>query len=319
MSLDRRDFLLASGSVLAGAALVPAADKEKESLPIIDTHQHLWDLDKFTLPWLTPGGAIGRSFVTKDYLAAIEGLNVVKAIYMEVDVKADQHVAEAEYVLALTKDPKNLTVAGVIGGRPAEEGFAKYVKRFEDEPRVIGVRQVLHAGTGPGFCLKKEFVAGVQTLGKHGKTFDLCMRPADLSDAAKLVDACPDTKFILDHCGNGSIAAFQKATRDEKAVEQYRRDIDALAKRDRVICKISGIIAQMAGKEWSAADLAPVINTCLDAFGPDRVIFASDWPVCNTGATLKQWVAALKEIVADRPAADRKKLFHDNAKKFYRV
>lgn len=317
MTLSRRKLLQGSALVLATAAVSCAA--EEAPLPIIDTHQHLWDLSKFTLPWLKGGGKLAKDFITKDYLAAVEGADVVKAVYMEVDVAPHQKVEEAEYVLALTKDPKNLTAAAVIGGQPADAGFEAYVKRFQDEPKVIGVRQVLHGGTPAGFCTSAEFIRGVQTLGKFGKTFDLCMRPTDLGDAAKLVDACPDTRFILDHCGNGSVAAFHKTTRDEKAVEQYRRDIAALAKRERVICKISGIVAQMADKEWSAADLAPVINTCLDAFGPDRVVWASDWPVCTNGATLKQWIAATKEVVSERPAAEQKKLFHDNAVKFYRL
>jgi predicted TIM-barrel fold metal-dependent hydrolase len=327
MNVSRRTFLQASAAFAGASALAASAGAQEAaalqttSLPILDTHQHLWDLDKFTLPWnKKDAGPLGKNFVTADYLAAVKNVPLKKAIYMEVDVLPAQHVAEAEYVLALTKDPRNLTVAAVIGGRPADENFAKYVERFKDEPKVIGMRQVLHGDSTPaGFCLAKEFVAGVQSLGKHGKTFDLCMRPAELGDAVKLVDACPETRFILDHCGNGSIAAFQKSTRDEKAVEQYRRDIDALAKRDRVVCKISGIVAQLAGQEVTPEVLAPVINTCLDAFGPQRVIFASDWPVCTLGASLEKWIAVLQAIVSERPQEDQRRLFHDNAAKFYGV
>jgi L-fuconolactonase len=318
MKLSRRTLLQASAGALATTACAHLAHAAHEAPPIIDTHQHLWDLEQFTLPWLGNEGPLARSFVTKDYLAAIDGLNIVQAVYMEVDVTPAQHVKEAEYVLQLTTNPRNLTAAAVIGGRPGEEGFAAYVARFKDEPKVTGVRQVLHgAGTPAGYCLGKEFVAGVRKLGELGKTFDLCMRPAELGDAEKLVRACPDTRFVLDHCGNGSIAMFQRATRDEKAIDRYRRDIDALAAHERVMCKISGIVAQLAGKEWSAADLAPVINTCLDAFGPERVLFASDWPVCTLGMSLVEWVEALREIVAERPAADQRRLFHDNARKFY--
>lgn len=316
--VSRRTALAIGAGVAATLAMPSLASAEDKHLPIIDTHQHLWDLDKFTLPWLERGSTLGRSFVTKDYLAAIEGLNFVKAVYMEVDVKPEQHVAEAEYVLGLTKDPKNLTAAGVIGGRPAEAGFREYVKRFQDEPKIIGVRQVLHGGMPKGFCTSKEFLRGVSVLGEFGKTFDLCMRPADLADAAKLVEACPDTRFVLDHCGNGELAAFWRGSQNDKVANQFRRDIDALAKHERVVCKISGLPFQLAGKEkWDADDLAPVINICLDAFGPDRVIFASDWPVCTLGATVKQWVEAVKTIVAGRPLAHQQKLFHDNAEKFY--
>jgi predicted TIM-barrel fold metal-dependent hydrolase len=319
MHFERRAFLQSATAILCASTL-PAAHKPADEFSIIDTHQHLWNLDKFTLPWNKAGaGPLGRNFVTADYLAAVKELPVVKAIYMEVDVLPEQHVAEAEYVLALTTDPRNLTAAAVIGGRPADEDFAKYVARFKDQPKVIGVRQVLHGGTPRGYCLSQEFIRGVRILGDNGKTFDLCLRPAELSDAVKLVDACPDTRFILDHCGNGSVAAFQKSTRDDQAVTQFQRDIAALAKRDRVICKISGIVAQLANQPWDAEMLAPVINTCLDAFGPDRVVFASDWPVCTLAASLQQWVAALRTIVNHRPADEQRKLFHDNAARFYGV
>jgi predicted TIM-barrel fold metal-dependent hydrolase len=184
------------------------------------------------------------------------------------------------------------------------------------------VRQVLHGDSTPrGFCLAPEFIKGVQTLGEFGKSFDLCMRPAELADAVKLIDACPGTKFILDHCGNGDPFAFMAkapaGVKPNHTVDQYRRDIAELAKRDRVICKISGIVARMAGHKWTADDLAPVINTCLDAFGPERVIFASDWPVCTLAASLKEWVAALKAIVSNRPREQQEKLFAGNARRVY--
>jgi len=85
------------------------------------------------------------------------------------------------------------------------------------------------------------------------------------------------------------------------------------------VCKISGIVARMPKGEWQPEQLAPVIDHCLDAFGPDRVMFASDWPVCTLGASLREWVEALKQIVSDRPPAEQRKLFHDNAVKFYRL
>lgn len=291
-------------------------------MKIIDTHQHLWDLEKVVLPWLPPGGKLTRSFVTRDYLAAVEGLNFEKAVYMEVHAATTHHLIEADYVLGLTSDPKNLTVGAVIGGRPADPKFRDYVAKFKDDKRVKGVRQIIHIDdTPPGFSLSEDFIRGVRILGEFGKFFDICIRPAELGDAAKLVDACPGTRFILDHCGNGDPFAFMKNLPDgvkpQNTPEQFKRDINELAKRDRIVCKISGIVARMEGHKWSADDLAPVINTCLDAFGPDRVIFASDWPVCTQAATLRQWVEALQSIVSNRPAEQKQKLFYDNAKRLY--
>lgn len=293
-------------------------------LPIIDTHQHLWDLKKIVLPWLRPGGPLTRDYVTKDYLEAVAGLNYVKVVYMEVNTAPTHFVAEADDVLELTKDPNNLVAAAVIGGRPAEPGFRQYVARYCDDRRITGVRQILHNDQTPrGFCLSSAFISGVQVLGEMGKTFDLCLRPAELADAVKLVDACPQTRFVLDHCGNGDPFAFRKTlpanVKPQHTVEQFKRDIDALAKRDRVVCKLSGFFETLAGHTWDLDDLAPLMNICLDAFGPDRVIFAGNWPVCTLAASLKQWTDACRQIVGNRPIEHQQKLLHDNAKRLYHL
>ena len=135
------------------------------------------------------------------------------------------------------------------------------------------------------------------------------MRPGELPDAAKLIDQCPDTRFILDHCGNANVQAKDRT--------QWQKDIGEVAKRKNVVCKVSGIVASAKPGAWGADDLAPIVKHTLEVFGPDRVMFGGDWPVCTLAATYAQWVAALKEIVKGRNADEQKKLFHDNAVKFY--
>jgi predicted TIM-barrel fold metal-dependent hydrolase len=288
------------------------ASKKREdgSLPIVDTHQHLWDLTKFKLPWVERVSPLAKSYVMKDYLAATAGLHVVKAVYMEVDVKPAQQLAEAEYITAICKSGKAPTVAGVISGRPASADFKKYVTRFKDSPYIKGLRQVLHnKGTPAGYCLQPAFVKGVQLLGDLGLSFDLCMRSTELLDAKKLVESCPGTRFILDHCGNANVQAKDRT--------QWRKDMARIAKCKNLVGKVSGIVASAKKGKWTADDLSPIINHTLEVFGPDRVMFGGDWPVCTLAATYKQWVTALKAIVKERKERDRKKLFHDNAVKFY--
>ncbi|HEY2154379.1 MAG TPA: amidohydrolase family protein [Isosphaeraceae bacterium] len=307
--MNRRGFLeLVAASTAAFAADRPGG----RMIPIIDTHQHLWDLEKFRLAWMPPGeDPLGRSYRPADYAEATAGLGVVKSIYMEVDVAPDQQVAEAEYVLGLIHEAKTPMAAAVISGRPASDGFAPYLDRFKAESAIKGIRQVLHVPSTPaGYCLDPAFVRGIRELGKRGLSFDLCMRSTELDDAAKLIDACPDTQFILDHCGNESVLA--------KDHSPWKRRIDEIAARgDRVVCKVSGIVASAKGHPWSEDDLAPVVNHVLDVFGPSRVMFGGDWPVCTLAATYRRWVEALQAIIRDRPEADRKKLFHDNAARFY--
>jgi predicted TIM-barrel fold metal-dependent hydrolase len=180
---------------------------------------------------------------------------------------------------------------------------------------VKGVRQVLHGPLTPaGYCLDPKFVRGVQLLGELGLRFDLCMRTDELADAGKLVDACPGTRFILDHCGNPKVHGPDGKPPDRA---RWRRDVEALAKRPNLVCKVSGIVNTAKKGAWSAADLAPIVNQVLDTFGPDRVMFASDWPVCTTVATLAEWLEALKAVVRERPAEMQRKLFHDNAVRVY--
>lgn len=335
MQVSRRHFVqqVATGIVGSKVAAGPLtsltlAGEPKplaNSLPIIDTHQHLWDLTKFNLPWTKDVPALNRSYVTSDYLKAIAGTNIKQAVYMEVDVDPKQQTAEAEHVLNLARDPKNVTVAGVISGRPASPEFKAYITRFKDVDGIKGVRQVLHGpNTKTGFCLQDSFVAGVRLLGELNKSFDVCIRPNELADAVKLAARCPDTRLIIDHCGNADPKLFGKSKSTEKEApshdpDDWRRQMSALARKPNTICKISGIVARARKGSWSAADLAPVINHCLDEFGPDRVIFGSDWPVCTLVASVGEWVTALHEIISTRPAADQKKLLAENARKLYRL
>ena len=324
-SVTRRDFLATTVAAAATASsmttglqsFVSAQDKNMpDQLPIIDTHQHLWDLTKFKLPWHKGDDTkpLQRSFVMSDYLEATKGLNVVKTVYMEVDVEPDQQMAEADYVTDLCKRDDNPMAAAVVSGRPGTPGFEPYIRRLADTKYIKGIRQVLHGDSNPAeFCLQPKFVESIQLLGELGKSFDLCVRPAEVVHAAKLVGQCPKTRFILDHCGNMSVTSTDQALR-----KKWEQGMQELAQKPNVICKVSGIIVT-ANKDWKPDDLAQNINFTLDTFGEDRVIFAGDWPVCTLKATFAQWVNALKQIVKDRPVSFQKKLFHDNAAKFYGI
>ncbi len=333
--MHRRDFhrhLVAAalgcgtlGRCATGAHPHADSHAEENMLPIIDTHQHLWDLQQQEVPWLTGASdLLRRSYVTSDYLAATKGLNVVKTVYMEIDVAPAHHVAEVELVTQLCKSPEHPTVAAVIGGRPASEAFADYAKTMAKNPYVKGVRQVLHGSTPPGYCLSEPFVRSMRLLGELGLSFDLCLRPAELGDAVKLVAQCRDTQFIVDHCGNADVKAFLAAPRRGDAAPSHdpaawRQAMSQLGQQEHVACKISGIVASVPHSGWGPEDLAPIINHCLDAFGPDRVVFGGDWPVCRVGAELAQWINALKQVVQDRPLSQQQKLLNDNAQRVYRL
>jgi L-fuconolactonase len=290
----------------------PQSNPAKSMFKVVDSHQHLWDLKKLRLPWTKASPSLARDYSMADYLAATSGIAIEKSVYLEVDVDPDQQQAEADYVAQLCRKGEGPLAAAVISGRPAAENFRGYIAPCKGHPHIRGLRQVLHgASTPPGYCLQKSFVEGIQYLGELGLSYDICVRAAELPDAAKLIDACPATAFILDHCGNADLR--------QKDQTAWTRDIAAVASRKNVVVKVSGIIASVTPGKWTLDDLAPVVNHTLDVFGPDRVMFGGDWPVCTLGASYKQWFDALREIVANRPQSEQRRLFYDNAVRHYRL
>lgn len=324
--MNRRKFLHTSGSAALATAASSCASVHSAAPDalIIDTHQHLWDRRQLNLPWLdTAPKILQHNYTTKEYQQAFTGYNV-KSIYMEVDVAPADHVKEADFIVALARQGRTTTIAATIGGRPAADDFETYVKRYAGNGVVKGLRQVLHGDSTPqGFCLQPAFVKGVQILGDHGLNFELTMRPTELMDGVKLTELCPGTHFVLDHCGNGDPKTFNPklgpGLKRNGTADEWKHGIDALAKRPNVICKISGILASVPPHQWKAEDLAPVVNHCLDSFGPRRVVFGGDWPVCLLGGQVNEWIEALKQIVAHRSEDERRRLWSGNAIRHYRL
>ena len=304
-------------------ATQPLRSLVKLMLPIFDTHQHLWDRTVLDLDWTADAGPLDDDFVMSDYMEATAGLNIVTTVYMEVDAGPGQALKEVDYVLDLCRDSANPMQAAVIGGNPSADAFEEYVHSFVGEDRVRGVRQVLHGAEFPrGTCLEPAFVSGVRLLGELNLSFDICIRPKELADALALVKECPQTVFILDHCGNADPNVVNGSKRSEPGTmyehgaEQWRRDMGDLAERDNVVCKISGIIAQVSDP-WTPEDLAPTIDYCLEAFGADRVMYGGDWPVCTLGAPLEAWMQAVLAVTSGRGEEVQRKLLHDNATRIY--
>ncbi|WP_435010008.1 amidohydrolase family protein [Tundrisphaera lichenicola] len=316
----RRGFLNAAGAAaVAGTATLALGDDMPPVYDgeIVDTHLHLWDLKLLNLPWVdsSTGRAreiLGHDHLLSDYAEATRGLKVTKAVYMEVDVAESDEVKEAEYVTRICREGKSPMVAAVISGRPASDGFGDYLDQFKGNPYIKGLRQVLHSSaTTPKFCLDPAFVRGMKILGERGLCFDLCLKNDQLEYAAELIEQCPDTRFVIDHCGNPHAGSND--------MEGWRRGLAKIAglKDRQVICKISGIYGNVQADEWPAEKIRPIVRSVIDLFGWDRVIFAGDWPVVNLGASFRIWVETLKTLVrADRPE-DQAKLFRKNAIRFY--
>jgi predicted TIM-barrel fold metal-dependent hydrolase len=279
-------------------------------MQIIDTHQHLWDLDLFHYSWLDSLPELNRSFRMHDYLAAAEGLNVVKSVHLEADVDERYMVDETRHLLALADRPGNPLEGVVACGRPENDDFKSYLEKIAGHPRLKGIRRVLH--TQPDeLGQRSTFIRNVAALSGYGLSFDLCVLARQLPIAISLASKCRDVVFILDHCGVPQVK--------ERKLDPWRADIAELAKFPNVSCKISGLVAYADSERWEVGDLRPFVDHAIASFGWDRVLFGSDWPVCTLSASYRRWVEALQTITQGAGDANQKKLFHDNAIRVYRL
>ncbi len=297
-------------------------------LDIIDTHQHLWNLDRLNLPWVNRVPELNRSYKFTDYLKEAEISGVTRTVYMEVDAHPVDKQKEIDDITLHCQENSDLMLGMVVSADPGKPGFTEFLGANSGNPFIKGVRQVLHnPELASKYCLTPEFVQGIRALGKRDLLFDICIRPAELHDAVELCRQVPETTFVLDHCGNADpyvvnghrkIGSSSSDTTYVHSKESWQKGIFKLGELENVYCKISGIVAR-AETDWNAQTLAPTVNTCLEAFGEDRVVFGGDWPVCTLGASLSQWIAALKEIVSTRPTVFQEKMFSINAERLYQL
>jgi predicted TIM-barrel fold metal-dependent hydrolase len=279
-------------------------------MQIVDTHQHLWDLDLFRYRWLSSVPSLSRSFRMRDYLDATRGLNVVKSVHLEADVDERYMLDETRHLLALAEEEDNPLEGIVACGRPETEDFRSFLDQIAGESRLKGIRRVLH--TQPDeLSQSRTFMENIAALSQYSLSFDLCVLARQLPIAMNLIARCPDVLFILDHCGVPQVK--------EKILDPWRAHIAEIAKFQNVVCKVSGLVAYADPETWTAEHLRPYIEHVIECFGWDRVLFGSDWPVCTLTASYGRWVEALQSITHSAGDGNQKKLFHDNAIRVYRL
>jgi len=320
--MNRKKFLsTAAGITLAtlnGHFLLPFGREWPFSkIPKIDTHQHLVDFKRFGKDWANPPDP--GDYGIENYIKATKGLNMVKAVYMEVAVAPENRHKEAMYALELCRDKNNPTVGAVIKKDLLAEDFKDYMAQFKDSP-IKGIRGSFKS---PEQTQDDKIVENIQALGNMNLSFDFTVSPSWLSDMAALVRSCPGTRFLINHCGNVDPRAFSDSPELRKKADhdpgKWREDMSNLAAEKNVVLKISGLVTRSPGYPLTAEYLGPAIDQCLDIFGPDRVMFASDWPWCLRSMDIRSWVKILEEVVEKRSPVDQRKLFHDNAVDFYNI
>lgn len=273
---------------------------------IIDTHLHLVDQARLRYPWLDAVPALNRDWSLETYWREAESAGIERALHMEVDVDAADQDAETAWVTSLGPP----VVGAIASCRPESADFPRQLERIAAHRTVRGLRRILH--TSPDeLGLAPLFAENLRRLPSYDLTFDLCVLARQLPVAAALARACPDTSFVLDHCGVPDVKA--------RALDPWRADIERLAALPNVACKISGVVAYADPEGWTVADLRPFVEHCIASFGWDRVVWGSDWPVCTQTADLRRWVEATHQLLEGTSDDERARLLSRNAERLYRL
>ncbi|WP_439581643.1 amidohydrolase family protein [Dyadobacter bucti] len=321
--MKRRKFLtsvsmLAAASVGESPLLYGGEGAYQPLIPVVDTHQHLVDVERFGKDWSHP--PVPGNYGVKAYKEAIKGLNVVKAVYMEVAVPPYKRLDEARYAMELCGDKSGPTVGAVISADLYMDDFRGYMSQFRNSSCIKGIRAGFKSRES---LTDSRILDNIRFLGDMDMRFDFIVPSAWFPDMVKLIRACDGTQFQADHCANADPKAFfdhdKLHSKPDHDRDEWIDGITALASEKNVVCKISGLVSRLSGYPVTAENLAPAIHHCLDIFGADRVMFASDWPWCLRGMTLSGWVNLLKEVVKNRSLEDQGKLFHDNAIRHYKI
>jgi L-fuconolactonase len=278
---------------------------------LVDAHVHYWDPALRPYEWLGELPSLNRLFLPRDFSEATEGCAVSKIVFVESGCQSSFSLDEVDWVasLALTDN----RISGIVANAPLEEGTGvrEHLIRLAARPLVRGVRRLLQGESDVDFCLRAGFLVGVRLLKDFGFTMDLCIRHEQLPSVTELATKVPEVQFILDHFGKPPVKRGE--------TEPWRSRLRTMASLPNVSCKVSGLTTEADWEQWTAADLKPYFDAVMDSFGPDRIVFAGDWPVCTLATDYRRWVETVSELTSSLSAEDSAKLFRLNAERIYRI
>jgi len=277
----------------------------------IDAHHHCWSYSAAEYPWI---GA-GMERLARDYLPTDLATPAAAAgIGGTVAVQARQTLEETRWLLQLAEEhPLILGVVGWVDLRSPD--VADQLASFADQERFVGVRHVVQDEPDPRFLLGEAFVRGLGQLLPFGLTYDLLLYPSQLPAAVELVAGKPDQPFVLDHLAKPRLAAWT----NPGDMDTWRRDVQALAAHENVCCKLSGLVTEASWRQWRPADFTPYLDVALEAFGPERLMIGSDWPVCLLAGEYADVVGIVGEYCATLSATEQEAIWGGTAARFYRL
>jgi len=278
---------------------------------IVDSHVHLWNPEELNYPWLTGMPSLNRTFLPADFSAATAHTNVEKMIFIEAGCDAAQGLEEVKWVSRMAETEPRLK--GIVAHASLEKGEAvrPELAALASIPLVKGIRRLLQGERNVDFCLLPSFVTGVKLLAEFGFSFDVCIRHDQLPAVTELAHRLPQVVFILDHLGKPDVRNHHQ--------EPWAANLKALAALPNVVCKISGLATEADHARWQPADLKFYLARAGSFFGPDRILFGSDWPVATLAADYERWIKTVADVFSPTGDSVLNRLFTTNAERIYHV
>jgi len=267
----------------------------------IDAHQHFWRYDAARHTWITPEMSLLRRDWMPEHLRPELSAAGIDAT---IAVQADSSEQETHFLLDLARN--NSEIAGVVGWVDlAAANITDRLEHFAQFKTLKGFRHVAQSEPDDRFLVRDPFLRGIASLAAYDFSYDILIYPRQLPAAAELVRRFPDQRFVVDHLAKPSIKTGE--------MEPWATGMRTIAENDNVFCKLSGLVTEAAWTGWVPGDFAPYLDVVFEAFGADRLMFGSDWPVCLLAARYAQ----VKQLIEDYSASDRDKIFGQNAARFY--
>ena len=298
--------LQASKMVIVGSHVffIQAASKM-----IIDAHQHFWDLAvPFDHGWLTEPQhkPIFKNYLPADLEPVLKKAGVDRCVF----VQTQHDIAENRWALRLAE--QNDFMAGVVGWVDlAGDVCESQLIEFKSHPKFLGVRHITQSEPDDNFIVRPDVLAGLKVLEQHRVPFDLLFLTKHLKQAVAVARQVPDLPLVIDHLAKPKIKSGQ--------IDAWAADLRAAADCENVYCKLSGMVTEADWSNWSAQDLKPYVEVALEAFGPDRCMYGSDWPVCELAASYEQVFASIQEAIGPISSTEKSAIFGRTAAKFYGI
>ena len=277
-------------------------------IKLLDTHQHLVYRDVANYSWAKDIPPLATdNFTVENYLELTEGLGIGGTLFMETGVDDPDYQNEAKYVQKLSDNSNNGIKGLIVSIRPEDDNFDHWFNETL-QMNVSGYRRILHV-MPDDTSQAQIFRDNVKKIGIAGKPFDICYLPTQLSIAYDFAKDCSEVNLVLNHCGVPSIAAGE--------IEQWGKDIKKLAELPNVFCKLSGLMAYCAPGTSSQETIQPYVDHVLETFGPNRMVWGSDWPVVNLGKGIQEWISVTRNILSKLSDSEAEAIANSNAQKIY--